>query len=289
MPTTLMPEAPAALASPSISLVSIAALADDVRDQDIGRAYRASASDQPLIDAIQSGRLVFNWAPVHLVSDDPKKGLGLAEPGKLVIDALPQLLGTPQERLMVVSPYFVPTAGGTQYFTELANRGVEIRILTNSLAATDVAVVHSGYAKWRKALLESGVTLFEMKPAYSVGQVNRPTFSGRSASSLHAKTFAVDSSRLFVGSFNFDPRSARLNTEMGLVIENPEMVRQVWDNVQNALAQSSYQVVLDSSGSLIWRDQSNGTPVIYDSEPETNIFSWSAVWLMSKLPLDWLL
>ncbi|QIM50097.1 phospholipase D family protein [Pusillimonas sp. DMV24BSW_D] len=270
--------------------VSITERANEVRRLEVGRAYHELVSEQSLVDAIQNGSLVFHWAPVHLVSDDPKKALGLAQPGKLVIDALPQLLGTPHERLMVVSPYLVPTSNGTQFFTQLADRGVEVRILTNSLAATDVAVVHSGYAKWRKALLNAGVTLFEMKPAYSVGQVGRPAFSGSSsASSLHAKTFAVDSSHLFVGSFNFDPRSARLNTEMGLVIESPEMVSQVWDNVQDALAQSSYQVGLDPAGNLIWRDHSNDPPIAYESEPETNVFSRSAVWLMSKLPLDWLL
>ncbi|MAK56275.1 MAG: hypothetical protein CML17_10605, partial [Pusillimonas sp.] len=158
-----------------------------------------------------------------------------------------------------------------------------------SLAATDVAVVHSGYAKWRKALLQAGLTLFEMKPAYATGQAGRSVFGGSSASSLHAKTFVVDSSRLFVGSFNFDPRSARLNTEMGLVIENPGLVEQVWDNVQNGLAQSSYEVALKPSGSLVWFDRSNENSVAYNSEPETNIFSRSAVWLLSKLPLDWLL
>src|SRR5690606_22057425 len=107
-------------------------------------------------------------------------------------------------------------------------RGVKVRILTNSLDATDVAAVHAGYAKWRKDLLKSGITLFEMNSFSSVTAGRKSKSSiGSSGASLHAKTFAVDGKRIFVGSFNFDPRSFNLNTELGFVIDSPALARQI--------------------------------------------------------------
>src|SRR5690606_11836750 len=102
-------------------------------------------------------------------------------------------------------------------------KGVEIKVFTNSLAATDVAAVHAGYAKWRKDLLTAGIKLYEMKASESgtPKAESRPGRFGSSGSSLHAKTFSVDSMQFFVGSYNFDPRSAKLNTELGFIIESP--------------------------------------------------------------------
>ena len=138
----------------------------------------------------------------------------------------------------LVSPYFVPTAAGVGSLCELARRGVQVSVLTNAFEATDVAAVHAGYAKRRKALLACGIKLFEQKreaapAARGKRRVLRgppakgPTSIGGSnpgrslsTSSLHAKTFAIDGKRCFVGSFNFDPRSARLNTELGFLIDS---------------------------------------------------------------------
>src|SRR5690606_36067072 len=118
-----------------------------------------------------------------------------------------------------------PTGEGVAALSALAARGVQISVLTNALEATDVVPVHAGYAKYRKTLLQAGIRLFEMKrdgPAPAHGVLG---MTGSSASSLHAKTFAVDGARVFVGSFNFDPRSANLNTEMGFLIDSPVLAQ----------------------------------------------------------------
>ncbi|MAK55705.1 MAG: hypothetical protein CML17_07675, partial [Pusillimonas sp.] len=111
------------IVSPSSNRVSIAARASSAKDQPIGQEYSDFVSKYGLLDAIKNGRLSFSWGPVHLVSDDPRKAQGLAPQGKLVIDALPHLLGAPQKRFLVVSPYFVPTETGTQFFSQLAKNG----------------------------------------------------------------------------------------------------------------------------------------------------------------------
>jgi cardiolipin synthase C len=108
------------------------------------------------------GVLTLEWARTRLVSDDPAKGLNGAPPETLVTRQLREILGDPTRELDLVSPYFVPAEAGTRYFTQPAERGVAVRVLTNSLEATDIALVHSGYARRRVELLSGGVELFEL-------------------------------------------------------------------------------------------------------------------------------
>lgn len=151
----------------------------------------------------------------------------------------------------MVSPYFVPTDKGVAALTQLVEEGVEIHVLTNSLAATDVTLVHSGYAPHRATLLQGGVQLYELKPIqHSRGRRDRGLV-GSSASSLHAKTFAIDGERLFVGSFNFDPRSAHLNTEMSLVIHSPSLAQNLSQSVNERLAETAYRLERTPSGKVI--------------------------------------
>jgi phosphatidylserine/phosphatidylglycerophosphate/cardiolipin synthase-like enzyme len=124
-------------------------------------------------------------------------------------------------------PNFVPGEEGAAGLAGQARSGVRLRIVTNTLAATDVAAVHAGYAKRREELLRAGVRLFELKPDAGTSQANAAsswlTFTGGSTASLHGKTFATDGREMFVGSFNLDPRSIRLNTEIGLVMSSPTL------------------------------------------------------------------
>ncbi|WP_227503433.1 phospholipase D-like domain-containing protein [Moraxella bovoculi] len=100
---------------------------------------------------------------------------------------------------MIVSPYFVPTRQGEEMLSELAQNGKTVKVLTNTLAANDVAVVHSAYAKYRKDLLQSGVKLYELKDDATVKPAAvRSAYDGQGAS-LHAKTFALDGRYLYVG------------------------------------------------------------------------------------------
>jgi putative cardiolipin synthase len=139
--------------------------------------------------------------------------------------------------------------GGTDVLQKLARRGVRVRVLTNSLAANDVAAVHAGYAKRREPLLEAGVKVFELKRGQGEAAA-RGGPGGSSSASLHAKTFAVDGAKVFVGSFNFDPRSARLNTEMGLIIESPELARRLHEWFDTRVPLLAYEVRRAADGSL---------------------------------------
>jgi putative cardiolipin synthase len=191
------------------------------------RRYVAALRETSLVRRLVAGTLELDWVSTRIVCDDPAKGLNQAPPESLVYRQLKEILGDPRTGLALVSPYFVPTAEGVAWFSGLAKRGVRVQVLTNSLEATDVSFVHAGYAKRRRPLLKSGITLFELRRhASGSGSPKTAGGAGSSGASLHAKTFAVDGTRVFVGSFNFDPRSAKLNTEMGLVVESPALARQ---------------------------------------------------------------
>lgn len=136
----------------------------------------------------------------------------------LLLPELVKQIGRPERALDIVSPYFVPGDGGTAMLTDLARRGVKVRVLTNSLAASDESVVHAGYMTRRRDLVRARVALWELKPTATKESLKvTGGFGSGKVAGLHAKTYAVDRARIFVGSFNFDQRSARLNTEMGLL------------------------------------------------------------------------
>lgn len=182
-------------------------------------AYVRALTHSPQVHDLLTGRSRIDWAPARLVFDEPEKVL--SPPGRVDLQLLPRLqqaLGAARTTLDLVSPYFVPADAGTAALQTLARQGVRVRVLTNSLAATDVTAVHAGYAKRREELLRAGVQLFELKPsapnqAASVRVAGASKLGGSSKASLHAKTFSVDRQRIFVGSFNLDPRSARLKKD----------------------------------------------------------------------------
>lgn len=270
---------------------TIAAEADRIDDTRAAGEYVQALRTSPFVRQLMERQLPFEWAKTRMISDDPAKVLDQARPGTGVAENLENLLGVPHKELDLISPYFVPGKAGTQAFADLAHKGVGVRILTNALEATDVAAVHAGYAKWRKPLLEAGVLLYESRRSWEAGDAReQPGRFGSSASSLHAKTFAVDDQRIFVGSFNFDPRSIELNTEMGLVIDSPALAGQLGQAMRTTIPQRAYQVLLNPDGSLYWiARNANGTTTRYDTEPGASVWKRMGVAILSVLPIDWLL
>ena len=253
--------------------------------------YQAVLRESDLVSHLVRGELDFQWARTTMISDDPAKGLGPVNPEQLMVWQMDHLLGQPKSRVDLVSSYFVPTAAGVQAFEGMMKRpGMQVRILTNSLAATDVTAVHAGYAKRRKALLQAGVQLWELRPTMDKPTRHGSGPFGSSGSALHAKTFAVDNKRVFVGSFNFDPRSVNLNTELGFIIESPEMALALSKGFDETLPYRSYRVELDKEGELIWIQRNeDGTQRVFNTEPNASIWRRAGVGVLSILPIEWLL
>jgi putative cardiolipin synthase len=253
-------------------------------------AYLDHVRATPLRRDLAEGKLALEWTQARLVYDDPAKTLDTS--GRTDLLLFPQLLaaiGRPQRSLDLVSPYFVPGEEGTESLAALAERGVDVRILTNSLAATDVPAVHSGYAKRRAELLKAGVHLYELKPSAAEASPRAAArFGSRTSAALHAKTFEVDRKRVFVGSFNFDQRSMHLNTEMGLVVDSPPLAAELAEAIDR-VPKTAYEVRLAPDGDLEWIEQTPGGEKRYDTDPETSWLLRRKVDFLSILPIEWLL
>ena len=252
-------------------------------------AYGEAIASSRCVADLLEGRLPLEWAKTVVVSDDPAKGLGRARKREHLWPRLERILKQPTRDVQLISPYFVPTREGVKSFRSLARQGVKIEVLTNSLEATDVAAVHAGYAKRRRALLEAGIKLFEIKRTASSPSPRDRRMTGSSASSLHAKTFSVDGSHVFVGSFNFDPRSARLNTEIGFVIDSPRLAHALADAFATRIPLNAYRVELDGRGGLRWVEQVDGREIVHRREPGATLWRSLTVFVLSRLPIEWLL
>jgi putative cardiolipin synthase len=254
--------------------------------------YLEAVRKSSLVEELQARRLALDWAVAHVVTDDPAKTLDDSNrTDVLLFPELMRTIGRPQRSLDIVSPYFVPGDEGTAALTELARRGVRVRILTNSLAASDVSAVHAGYMKRRRDLLVAGITLYELKPQAATAPVEDSRTGSGSASGLHAKTYAVDSTKIFVGSFNFDPRSARLNTELGVVIESAVLAGRLAATFDTVVPLRAYEVRLAPDGDgLQWIERSaSGEEKRHDHEPETSGLKRFGVQILSILPIESLL
>jgi putative cardiolipin synthase len=269
-----------------------------LRDSTTATDYLQAVREMPLVTDILAGTFVLEWVPARVVSDDPSKTLNPPERHDLhMLPKLREALGDPSGELLIVSPYFVPTREGTAALLAIAQRGVAVSVLTNSLAATDVAPAYAGYSKYRRELLRGGVRLFELKgkppPREAGSERERRSMGsggGSSGASLHAKTFAVDKRRIFVGSFNFDPRSARLNTEMGFVLESATLATRLSEAFDRQIPSLAYEVRLSADGEgLEWIDRSATGEVRHTRAPEVGVLRRMWAGFLSVLPIEWLL
>lgn len=233
-----------------------------------------------LIPQMQQNSLTWYWGPTTLVFDQPDKQNHASDTDSILAD-LSAFLAKAEEEVILVSPYFVPTKAGADSIIATAKRGIDITILTNSLAATDVLAVHAGYRQYRQRLLEAGVNIFEVKANPDIKKTS--SWSGSSKSSLHAKTFITDKRSVFVGSFNFDPRSAWLNTEMGLIVDNKQLAEDIVDDLVSNLEKSTYRLAVED-GELVWFDDFSQRKIY--TEPDAGLWRKFLVDCIALLPIE---
>jgi putative cardiolipin synthase len=270
-------------------------------DELIARAlqYREDVADTPYVRAlrnVQSRTQLVAAAPealhlrnVRLLVDDPSKvGARRGIEGSKVLAGLEQAMDSARREALIVSPYFVPGQEGAARLVREVEKGLRVAVLTNSLAATDVAAVHVGYARVRRQLARGGVELYEMKrKAASPDGRSQLSVTGSSGASLHSKAVLIDDRWVYVGSMNLDPRSAILNTEMGVLIESPELAAQLrdqWDLITSP--ELSYRVVLEPDGELVWYDRVDGRERRSQHEPDASSMRRIGVTLLRLVPID---
>jgi putative cardiolipin synthase len=236
----------------------------------IRRAIGAAPQKFPqIVDAM-------SWETVAFISDIPGKNSGesgLGGGGEST-DQLISAVKNAKSSILIQSPYLVMPEGGIELFTELINRGVRIRISTNSLASTDNIQAFSGYHGQRKALLKAGVELYEFKPYPAIQDelVERyprlaeynPVFA------IHAKSMVIDDRVVFIGTFNLDPRSANLNTEVGMLTDSRQLASQLTESIERDI---------DPTNS--WR-----TTAEFNPDSEVGRLKRMRVWVNGLLPLD---
>lgn len=237
-----------------------------------------------------------DWVKAEVVKDAPDKIRAKAKKEEHLNFQMISHLEKPEHSVDLISAYFVPQKEGTEKLMELAKNDVHVRVLTNSFKANDVALVHAFYGKYRKDLLKSGVNLYEFLPALPEAELNKNTkelvrqaklsMKGLSRSSLHAKLMAIDEKQVFIGSFNFDPRSANLNTEIGVLINSPPLARAVHQTMDQNLRKYAYKLVLDENQNINWqRETPNGIETL-TKEPKMKWWQKVGVTLFSWLPIE---
>jgi cardiolipin synthase C len=263
----------------------VAALAAPAPDVGVPARLAAFASAPA---ELRAGRLSLVHADSE-VSVDPVDKLGrtrVNDRAGTVRASVGALMGEAGIEVFVVSPYFIPGEIGMAAILRNRERGVRLRLLTNSLAATDEPAVHAGYIAYRHEMLRAGVEIFELSPAWSREQQRLGRF-GSTAGVLHAKVIVIDQARLFVGSMNLDGRSERYNTEIGVLIHSAALAQQFVSLMD--FESSAYRLRLGADDSLQWWHQADGRETMLAHEPEVGwLRKLGSRVLGALLPHDWL-
>lgn len=252
--------------------------------------YFQSIQQSDLTKKIISRDIPFVWANARFFYDRPEK-LIKNKPERTVHlgPHIMPFFEAAQHELLIASPYFVPGNEGLAWFEKMRSKLTTLKVLTNSLAATDVIAVHAGYKKYRKRLLKAGIELFELKPtARQKYSKTKKFIQGSSTASLHAKYMVVDRRYVFIGSANLDPRSQLLNTEIGIMVDSQELARQASELFAKTISrENSYRLCFD--GRVTWLGEKEGIETVYKSEPNASLFRRLGVFLLSLLPFESLL
>lgn len=229
------------------------------------------------------------WGKCTVFYDSPNKALTeQIDSDKLLTSQLNYLFANVKKEVVLVSPYFIPGKQGVELFRKWAEQGVDVSIVTNSLAATDVVAVHSGYAKYRKKLLLAGIKLYEMPTVRTFPEKPKtPGYIGSSSrASLHAKAFFLDGNQTFIGSLNIDPRSIKINTEIGVVFENSAMTDFATTTIRKNLLRDAYKVELDENNQLVWLREKDGKSIRLTKEPDATFSRKITSWFIKLLPIE---
>jgi len=264
---------------------------EEMKSSDFGRSMNEVGSLRDLLER----HFPLIWAPADVIADAPEKLLPqetrVSSPPAA---ALGSLASRAKEEIIFITPYFVLKQRGVDFLRTLRNRGIRVRVLTNSLASIDELAAHGGYAYRREVLLEEGVELYELKPVPDRRRRQRSFGSSPARFGLHIKAYVFDRQDVMIGSINLDPRSALLDTQITLIIHSGELAQRVASFFDNAAKPAtSYHLVLErkesdsnSSSKVVWVTEKEGKEIRYEDEPEVNFWRRLKASLLSLLPIE---
>jgi cardiolipin synthase C len=267
----------------AVPIASVASSVDAEANSAPPIETQLSDNDRWLEHEVTAKKLDLIWAPATVLADRPAKIASETSPDEelTIANDITALMGTAKQELSIISPYFIPGKQGVALIAKLVEEGVHVRILTNSLASTDSPLVDIGYSRYRVALLKLGVDLREMRPKLGQKHVRFHPFRSSNAS-LHAKALVIDQKIVFIGSLNMDERSAKINSELGLVINSAEIAREVTNLLDDISTDGSYKLQLDGHGHVEWVSGDGGTQKIWHTDPATS--RTERVWLKILAP-----
>jgi len=243
------------------------------------------------IQQLQQRKLPFISSPARFFYDLPEKINQVeSDSGTQLGPHILPIIEQASSEIIIASPYFIPGDDGIDWLRERTESGVKIKLLTNSLSTTDVMAVHAGYRRYRPEILSSGIELFELKATARTRFANTPgVFQGISRASLHAKYLVVDRRWVYTGSANLDPRSRRLNTEIGVMIDSPKLAKAVLTLFKQTTRPENCYRLSFKDDSLHWSTEERGQRREYRHEPKTGIWKRLLVRLIGLLPAENLL
>lgn len=252
-------------------------------------------SRSPVALEFASGRVHMAWGEGEFYADLPGKVLDASETegrqehgSNLVRLSALEHIGAASNEILLTTPYFIPGKAGVELFARAVRRGAKVSILTNSLASTDQPIVHGAYRRYRSALLDAGVALFELSPQRAGRGEQRKLF-GLFAGGLHTKSLVIDRQELFIGSMNFDPRSDHINTESALAIHVVTVAEDAAQLATLATMMAAHQLRLSENRAFEWIVPDGGDSPSHPDEPESRF--WQQIWLLFStgiMPESWL-
>jgi len=239
----------------------------------------------PISDDLDGGRLGLIWGEAYVFADYPDKPFEDQSNGELLETSVTynvfEAMRQAQKEIVASSPYFVPGPRGMEFLRSLRARGVALTVITNSLGATDEPVVHLGYKRYREDMLRLGIDLYELSSS-RVKDNQRMFLFGSSLGRLHAKLVVIDRKRLFIGSMNLDPRSATINTELGAVIDSPQLAKELLRIIDIDRLQSAYRVRLKKNGPGVeWFSSDGEKEMVLTTEPDASSWLRFKQWLLT--------
>jgi putative cardiolipin synthase len=250
-------------------------------------AFAMRLADTKLAQELTEASLDLTWASARLIVDLPDKVAGIRQERFSPLDQLTELAKGAKRELLLVSPYFIPGDRGMSLLAALRARGIKIRLISNSLASTDVIAVHAAYRRYRYALLKIGVEIYELRSLPSQAGKRKELFAS-SRASLHAKVYVLDQARAVIGSLNLDPRSMFLNTEIGVLIHSVVLAGELADHFDLLVSPDySYRVCLqDGSEKVMWMDRQDEITTEFFREPGASLWRRLGAFVFQWLPIE---
>jgi putative cardiolipin synthase len=270
-------------AKPSSLQLQNGQLAIDTALSSEGAAIYREAIESEILLRVISREVSDYVAEAELIAELPEKLILSVDDDSLrLIKVLGEFMKDAENEIFMITPYFIPTAWGMDFFQSILDKGVEVRLVTNSLASTNHVPVHAAYERYRKGMLAMGAEIYETRAdAFQGLEANS---KGQHRSTLHAKLIVIDRRYVFIGSLNLDPRSVVINTEIGIMIDSPELAAMLVEDIEDGFAREVYRLELHADGHLRWHGRDHGVVVEHTREPQASWWRRFSVNIFKILP-----